>query len=312
MKNRFATLAAWGLAALLVGVSAQAQTNNQGGQSKDEQGEQSKRQQRDARGQDTRQDQGQTETIRGEVAAASVVGETMVDYASGRAVVAELTYLTILGSPDGGGRQGGRGGQASSDRDRDRDDTRRGDQDRNQGDRAENKDQGPNQDQAGRNRGDQERSGEGSAAQDRRNVYQIAISSDTQVRRGNAQRGRGQGQGSGDQPKQKGQGESSAREQSQAALDQLELGDRVAVEFTRMNAQGRSGSGDEGQKGSTDQTRHGRHRIIRGVARTITILSAPDRNRSDDRQDGDSSSRDRQSRSNSQDKDSSQDQDKDK
>jgi len=307
MRFLSANAAAWGLA-LLLGVTATAQTNDQAGQSKDQQGSQSKgeqgRRSRDQQGddqqrQDSGQAQGQTERIRGELAGASVVGETIVDYESGRAVVAELTYLTILGSPADGGRQEGRGGRASSDRD----DAKRGDQDKDEGARAENKDQGSNQDRAGRDRGDQDRPGERSA--DRRNVYHIAVSPDTQVRARDSQ-GRGRGRDSGDQ--QKGQGGSSARERSQATLEQLEIGDRLEVEFTRLNPQGRSGTGGEAQKGSTSQTRHGRHRIIRGVAKTITIVSAPDRDgdrdSSENRRGGDSSSRDRQSGSDSQKKDS--------
>jgi len=312
MRSLSANAAAWGLA-LLVGVTASAQTDKQAGRSEDQQDRQAKgeqggrskdRQGDDRRKQDSDKDQGQTERIRGELAGASVVGETMVDYESGRAIVAELTYLTILGSPAGAGRQEGQGGQADSGRG----DAKRGDQDKDQdkdkdkGARSENKDQGSDRDRAGRDRGDQERSGERSA--NRRNVYHIAISPDTQVRARDSQGRRGRD--SGDRPK--GQGESSARERSQAALEQLEIGDRVEVEFTRLNPQGRSANGGEGQKGSTSQNRHGRHRIIRGVAKTIMIVSAPDRDGdrdgSENRKDGDSSSREKRSGSDSQKKDS--------
>jgi len=286
MENRFAIAAAWGLA-LLMGVTAPAQTNKQDGQSKDQQGAESRSQQDDSRRQDAGQDQGQTETIRGELAGVSVVGETMVDHETGRGIVAEFTYLTILGSPAGAGRQGRRGGQASSGGD----DARRGEQDKSEGARSESKEQGSNREQADRDQAGRGRSDEMSA--NRRTVYHIAVGPETQVRNRISQGGRGQG--SGDQR------EDQAREQSRSAFEQLQLGDRVEVEFRRLNARGPSGTGGEGQRGSANQNRHGRHRIVRGVARTITILSAPDRDgdrdRSENRNDGDSSSRDKPSNS---------------
>jgi len=304
MVNRFAFAAAWGLA-LLVGVTAPAQTNNQGGQSKDQQGSESKSdqggqtksQQGDTQRQDAGQAQGQAETIRGELAGVTVLGETMVDHDTGRGVLAELTYLTILGSPAGAGRQGGRGGQAGSGGD----DARRGEQNQNEGARSESKNQGTNREQADRERGVRGRLGEMFA--NRRSVYHIAVGSETQVRHRSLRDGRGQDSGD-----QKGD---QAREPSQAALEQLQLGDRVEVEFSRINARGPSGTGGEGQAGSASRTRHGRHRIIRGVAKTITILSVPDRDGdrddSENRKDGDPSSREKPSSSDSQGKDSDRD-----
>jgi len=196
MVNRFAIGAAWGLA-LLMGVTAPAQTTNQGGQSKEEQGAESKSRQGDARRQDAGEDQSQAETIRGELAGVTVVGETMVDHETGRGILAEFTYMTILGSPSGMGRQGGRGGQGSPG-----DDTRRGDQGKNEGARSETKDQGSNQDQADRERGDRGRSG--AMFGNRRSVYHIAVGSETQVRNRSAQGGRGQDSGDrrGDQSRE--------------------------------------------------------------------------------------------------------------
>src|SRR4051794_16936574 len=188
MRSLLANVAALSLA-LLVGVTASAQTNDQAGQSKDQPGGQSKNRRDDSqRKQDSSQDQGQTERIRGELAGVSVVGETMVDYDTGRGVLAEFTYLTILGSPPGVGRQGAQDGRANSDSA----DSKRGEQDKDKAARSgdKDKDQGSNQDRADRERGDQDRSGDRSAT--RRNVYQIAVSSETQVRNRSSQSGRGQ------------------------------------------------------------------------------------------------------------------------
>jgi len=249
-----------------VGVTASAQTNDQAGQSKDQQGEQSKDQQGDSqRTRDSSQSQDQTERIRGELAGASVVGETIVDFETGRAIEAQFTYLTILGSPAEAGRRRGQREQAGSGRD----DANRGEQDKDKEARSGDRDQGSNQDLTDRDRGNRDQSGERSAS--RRNVYQIAVSPETQVRNRSSQGRRGQGPD--DQPKRQGR---SAREQSQSDLEELQLGERVEVEFTRMEGQDRTGSGAGGQGGSGNQTRHGRNRIIRGVAKTITILSIPD------------------------------------
>ena len=98
MGNRIAATATWGLA-LLVGLTASAQTGNSSDQSKGPQGGSQASKDRDKSGEGLEQCKGQSRTIRGEMAGVSVVGETMVDYSSGRGVVAEFTYLTILGSP---------------------------------------------------------------------------------------------------------------------------------------------------------------------------------------------------------------------
>jgi len=291
-----------------VGVTASAQTNNQAGgsndqqvgQSKDEQGGQSRGQRNDSqREQESNQAQGQTERIRGELASVSVVGEMMVDHDTGRGIVAEFTYLTILGSPADAGRQGNRGGRADSGRD----DANRGDQARDQGARSENKEQGSNRDQADGDRGIQGRLRERFA--NRRNVYQIAVGSETQVRSRGAQRGRGQDPG--DQAKEQG---ASAGERSQSQLEELELGDRVEVEFTRLQGRDRQGSGAGGQGGSGNQARHGRHRIIRGVAKTITIVATPDQDgdqgNAENRRGDDSSSAGQKSGSDAKEKSSNQ------
>jgi hypothetical protein len=49
------------------------------------------------------QDQGQRQTIRGTIAGVTAVGEAVIDPQTNTAIVAEVDYLTILGSPAGGG-----------------------------------------------------------------------------------------------------------------------------------------------------------------------------------------------------------------
>jgi len=177
-----------------------------------------------------------TQTIRGELAGVSTVGETMVDYASGRGVVAELTYLTVLGSSRDAG-------SPSSDKD---------------------------------SKGDQANKGKDDSNWNRRQVYHIAVGPETVVRDKTSQ------------TDTKG----SAKEKSAAALDRLELGDRIEVEFTPPGAQAGSNNSDK-QATSAIHRKHGRHRIVRGMAKTITIISGPsdsgDKNASGDHKTGNSS-----------------------
>jgi len=271
---------------LLLGPAASAQSGNQdeksARQKADAQKEQKAEDQRDQKSdsqtsqksdgqeQDSqhRQGSGRVETIRGELASVSVIGETMVDYSSGRGVVAQLTYLTILGSPSGSpGR--GEGGQAGSRPEPSKSAVQSGD-----ASKSKSNDQGPGQGQSGR------------ASGGRRTVYEVAITPETQVRSRAPQGGQGASE------KQEG----SARQRSQAALEELQLGDRVEVEFDRFKDQGQSGAGGADQGGSASQSRHGRHRIVRGLAKSLTILSAPEggdhRGTSGD-QKGDSSGKDK-------------------
>jgi len=302
MRNRLATAAAWGLVCLM-GLTASAQTSNQGNASDSQKGDSKQQQQKgDSKQQkDASPAQGQTEKVRGELAAVSVVGETMVDYSTGRGVVAEFTYLTILGSPSDGGRQGGSGGQADSDRNASNSNKNSSSKDDHSGSDKKDQGQGSNQGQADKDQGNQGRSG-GGAMNRRRSVYQIAVGPDTQVRSRNSQ-------GGGNSGDQKDGQQGSARDQSRAHLERLQLGDRVEVEFTRMSSPSQSGAGGD-QGGSASQARHGRNRLIRGVAKSVTILSAPDQQGGDksaeNRKDGDSSSEKHESGSGSKEKKSDQ------
>jgi len=260
MKIHMAVAAACGLA-LLMGIPASAQTGNREGEAKGKQGD-SQQQKNAGQSQQTQQkdaghSQGRTETVRGEIAAVSVVGETMVDYSSGRGVVAEFTFLTVLGSnPDD--RQSGGGDRAKS-----------GDNSGKSGQDQASTGSQKKDDASHKDQGKQDASGGGSEGH-RRRVFEFAVGPETHVRFHTSQGS----QGGGDQ---KGQQKGSDRQQGQGSLDQLQLGDWVEVEFTRMNENAQGGQGGQGnaQKGSSNQARHGRDRIVRGMARSITILSTP-------------------------------------
>jgi hypothetical protein len=202
--------------------------------SKDDDGKQTAQEQKQSN-----QQQSKCETIRGEIASVSVLGETMVDYNTGRGVLAEMTYLTILGSPSDA-KQGTENG------------------DRQNEAKSGNKDSQGTTDEKGDHRGFWER----------RKVYQIAIGPDTEVK---CQASHGK-QNAADQDKST---QGSAHEKSQESLASLELGDRVKVEFDRLGSENNRADADKHTGASGNQSRHGRHRIIRGVARKVTILSTP-------------------------------------
>src|SRR5689334_20079824 len=61
--------------------------------------------------------QGETKTVRGVIGAVTAEGEMVVDYRTRRAVLAESTFVTVIGSE--GGRRGPRDGDAAA-RDRNR------------------------------------------------------------------------------------------------------------------------------------------------------------------------------------------------
>jgi len=235
------TILAWGLA-LLIGSTASAQTASKENQDK----EQQHRTQTQAGGNSSQNQQ--TETIRGELASISVVGETMVNYDNGQGVMAEMTYMTILGSSKGSNAMSG------EHRDRAQSGSERKDATEDKS-RTEGK--------------DRDAHGESGRSWGRRNVYQIAVGPETQVE------DRTMNQGGTSNNRQESTG-NSARARYQAALDKLELGDRVEVEFDRSKASSAGSNANNDQSGSASRQRHGRHRIVRGVAKKIIILSTPE------------------------------------
>jgi hypothetical protein len=247
---------AWGLA-ILLGATVSAQTGSK--ENKDVEGNDQSQSQTQAK-----HSREQCETIRGELASVSVLGETMVDYSSGRGFVANLTYLTILGTP--------------FDADRERDKSG-----------SDEKDRKPSGGQTSSDPKDSH--GQGESPRSRRKVYQIAVGPETQVECKASK-------GSHDADEQKDSPETSSREKSQTALSSLELGDRVRVEFDRVDpGHGSAKLGTGEQTASGNRAKHGRHRIIRGVAKKIMILSTPEERDKDENDQGARDQQDDQSKS---------------
>jgi len=165
--------------------------------------------------------------------------------------MAEMTWLTILGSPSGSGA-----------RDRDRN------QARSDGGDANRDGQDANRKNADNKSGDANRGRSGDAFGSRRRVYHIAVGPDTLVHRQGGDRRKDSGDAKGR--------DDAAAGNSRSDLEQLQLGDRIRVEFTRLDGRGKSASDDSAQASNPHAKRHGRHHVIRGMARSITILSSPD------------------------------------
>jgi hypothetical protein len=191
---------------------------------------------------------GHVQTIRGTVAGVTTVGEAVIDPKTNTAVEVEADYLTVLGSP------------------------RRADRHQQSGDSSG---------------GQNGRSGQANRG-GRQNVYLVAITPQTAVRL--RQGGPGD---AGDKDKDASKDDKADKnDQNQAesrqAYEQLEIGDRVEVEFLktdRVNAASGShangdktaqSSDDKTASGSADHKKHGRNRIMIGDAKSITILSTPE------------------------------------
>lgn len=166
----------------------------------------------------------QARTIRGHVAGVTVAGETIYDAQAGRAIMVQASYLTIVGRP-AGSHAGGQQAGGSEGEGRERDASARAEA------KQQRKDERQQQRQARRQRAD---------------VYMIAITPRTEVCKA-----------SSDESVGKSQGDEGCE------FDQLELGDRVEIEF--KPAQG-------SMRRIAAQQRHGRHRMHRGEAATIRIL----------------------------------------
>jgi hypothetical protein len=218
------------------------------------------------------QDQGQRQTIRGTIAGVTAVGEAVIDPQTNTAIVAEVDYLTILGSPAGGG-------DAHADH----------------GDKAQ---QDKNAADHGKTAAKDDSKGKMSQ---RQNVYLVALTPDTKV-----QLASGSGtatsdldqkksdQDQKDQNKNKTASDQSASDQSASdsaskqAFDKLEIGDKVRVEFVstgRMHGKADKNlqASNSDKRGTTrtagfrgdSQHKHGRQRIMMGEAKSITITSMP-------------------------------------
>jgi len=218
------------------------------------------------RNQSNQSNQGETRVIHGVVAGVTVEGETAIDYNNNRAVLVEMSYLTIVGSEANQGRQ----------RDREEAD-RRGDQnDRNARD--------------GNDR-------QASSDRQRHNLYVLWMTPRTEVRKANARRGDGdRNEQNNDQRNQNANANANANASSNStavSFENLEIGDRVEIRFNPRR------SANDSQSQNNMNRKHGRHRTYFGDAVSVTILAEPGRN---DRDRDSNRDRDRDKQDNNRDK----------
>jgi hypothetical protein len=157
----------------------------------------------------------QTETIRGVVAGVTAEGEAMFDYRTNRAVAAQGTFLTVVGSPT----------MATGS-----ETTRNANEER------------------------------GSIHRRRHNVYYVWLTPKTKVC------------DASDQPVKAGETR-TADQKREVALDKLEVGDHVEIQFALSQD---SGSTNSIHQSEQMRRRHGRDRTHVGYASEITILPEKD------------------------------------
>lgn len=254
-----------------------AQQKNQNARQQQQQGEQ--RQQ---------QGQQQQQTIHGTIAGVTVVGEAVIDPQSNQAVIVEVDYLTILGMP-----LGEAGGGAAEQSIRERSNQDQSQQERPEQERSQQRRSQQQAEQSDQNR--QRQSAQGQADTLRQNLYLVAITPETKIRMAGQNRQR---QGQSAQDRQSQQDEPSQQEQqqqrrdnadrsdsqrqaqSQTALQNLEIGDRVIVEFSdtqRLHASAEEGEKSERRsaayRGGDQSKKFGRNRIYVGQAQELTVMS---------------------------------------
>jgi hypothetical protein len=169
----------------------------------------------------------ETETIRGVIAGVTAEGEVMLNYQNNRAVAAEATFLTVVGSPK-------KADAAEAIR------------------------------PAAAARATEER---GSANRKRHNVYIVWLTPKTKICDAAMQPEKSTTQGQAQNAEQK----------REVALDKLEVGDHVEIQFALRD--------DSGSTSSAHQTehmrrKHGRHRTHVGFATAVTILPSKDHDQS--------------------------------
>ncbi len=171
------------------------------------------------------QSSGSPKKVEGVVAGVTVVGETMVDYETNRAITAEKDYLTIVAPShhgDKGEKHAKQGEQAS----------------RNEGNASAKQDKDVKQTANADRSADRGTEGSGQSSWRSASVYLVEVTPKTEVC------------------------ECRDDGKKKCELAHLEIGDRVEVEFKPFDAQG----------SRSQNTRHGRHRIMRGEAVSISIL----------------------------------------
>jgi hypothetical protein len=179
-------------------------------------------------GRDTNQATSETQTIRGVIAGVTAEGEAMFDFRTNRAVAAEATYLTVVGSPP-------KGEASDASRREPGDEVRRetASDDRNASHRR------------------------------RHNVYYIWLSPRTKVCEDSSDHGQAT----------TAKGNESSAQKKEVAVDNLEVGDHVEIQFASNESWNSSHPAHQ-----TDQMtrKHGRHRTYYGQATSVTILASKD------------------------------------
>ncbi len=178
-----------------------------------------------AAGQNTNQASAETETIHGVIAGITAEGEAMFDYRTNRAVAAEATFLTVVGSP-----------------------------------MKEHASEANRRDSGAANRREAGASDRESSHRRRHNVYYVWLSPKTKICEDWTEHGKAPAAG----------GTESSAQKKEVAIDNLEVGDHVEIQFVRN---------DDSTANAIHRTeqmtrKHGRHRTYVGHATAVTILAA--------------------------------------
>lgn len=206
--------------------------------------------------QNANRDSSGRQTIRGVLAAVTVEGEMLIDNRANRAVAAEMTLLTVVGSPARGDRDrsdasGNRNAGADRDNDRARNDR--------------------NSDQANRAVGNNRR---------RHNIYVLAVTPRTKVRLANSGDDANRNAANRDDANRNAANRDNRDDQgNEVALAHLEVGDHV--EITANLRDDVNSNANAGNSNVDARARHGRHRTYFGDAVEINILTEQGGNRGD-------------------------------
>jgi hypothetical protein len=191
-------------------------------------------------GQDRTQNASAMETIRGVIAAITAEGEVMFDYRTNGAVRAEAAFLTVVGSPSKAWADDAAGRRTSA---------------------------AGTEDAAARRTSGAATERDGSSNKKRHNVYIVWLTPRTKICEATGEPGKSNQ--NADQTRTDGQKE--------IALDQLEVGDHVEIQFNRGDNSTATNAVHQ-----TEQMRqkHGRQRTFVGFANAITIVPGKDHDQS--------------------------------
>jgi len=208
--------------------------------------------------QNANRDASRRQTIRGWVAGVTVEDEMFIDTRTNRAVAAEMTLLTVIGSPTRGNpdrsdASGNRNARADRDNDNDRD---RDDRNSDQANRA------------------------GANNRRRHNIYVLAVTPRTKVRLANSGDGTNRNAANRDDANRNAANRDDKDDQgTEVAIAHLEVGDHVEITANLrddVNSNANAGNANAGAR-----ARHGRHRTFFGDAVEINILTEQGGNRGD-------------------------------